>query len=290
MTESDLENPLISPCKCTGSIKYIHLKCLQTAVETKCNINENSNFKLIQWKYLNCEICLQEYPLIYKYANRTYSIIRNANLKFESYCMFDYFLFEDDKSRAFRKGVLYINLDSIELDEKEKLITIGRTQSNKVKLKNISVSRFHCTLKFKNNRLYIKDENSKFGTMLFMKRNIALIPNYNITSIENSLYFTENCNLISGKFSMDFYLEKKNNFFFGWFNFGCCGANTSIENDIVFDKKDKNEKIKGYLSDLKSDNGKIVERKNIYSDIIMNIDKIYICSEQSEDEENNNNN
>ena len=22
----DLENPLISPCKCTGSIKYLHLK------------------------------------------------------------------------------------------------------------------------------------------------------------------------------------------------------------------------------------------------------------------------
>lgn len=32
------ENPLISVCKCAGSLKYIHLECLRTWLSRKENV------------------------------------------------------------------------------------------------------------------------------------------------------------------------------------------------------------------------------------------------------------
>ena len=40
-------NPLIRPCKCSGSIKYIHLKCLIIWIKTKVEILMKESKKLL---------------------------------------------------------------------------------------------------------------------------------------------------------------------------------------------------------------------------------------------------
>ena len=37
------ENPLISPCKCIGTMKYIHLSCLQMCLKSKINTRSNDS-------------------------------------------------------------------------------------------------------------------------------------------------------------------------------------------------------------------------------------------------------
>ena len=45
-------------------------------------------------------------------------------------------------------------------------ITIGRNSNSNVVMKEISVSRNHCSLVYKGKKLFIKDKGSKFGTLI----------------------------------------------------------------------------------------------------------------------------
>lgn len=45
-------------------------------------------------------------------------------------------------------------------------ISIGRSDSNILQISRRSVSRRHCLLKVKNNKIFLQDLGSKFGTLL----------------------------------------------------------------------------------------------------------------------------
>ena len=130
--DSDLNNPLISPCKCSGSIKYIHLKCLQESIMAgKYEVISNDDYKLIIYSKSMCEICKEEYPTIYKFKDRIYYLIDKGN-NFTKYAIFDYFIYKDDDDIVLRTGILYVNLNL--KDKSDNLIKIGRTKNNYIKL------------------------------------------------------------------------------------------------------------------------------------------------------------
>ena len=51
-------------------------------------------------------------------------------------------------------------------DKKDKEIVIGRNNSSHVVMKDISISRKHCSIEYKNGLLLIRDKMSKFGTLV----------------------------------------------------------------------------------------------------------------------------
>lgn len=55
-------NPLFSPCKCSGTMKYIHLNCLQEWLNSRKVIKDNPFSKTYYWKNLECELCKTTYP------------------------------------------------------------------------------------------------------------------------------------------------------------------------------------------------------------------------------------
>ena len=55
-------DPLISPCKCTGTMGLVHLKCLQHWFNSKISSRERSSSKSFSWKALECELCKLPYP------------------------------------------------------------------------------------------------------------------------------------------------------------------------------------------------------------------------------------
>ena len=170
-SDSDIENPLISPCKCSGSMQYIHYKCLKHFIDIKMQKKADENFKFYTWKNFECEICKYEYPKYLKYKNTIYPMVDIEN-DYDSYAICDYTLFDDNKKKTFRRGLIIFKMNE-ENDE----ITVGRTQSNKIKLKDISVSRNHCSIIKKNNKLYVLDKGSKFGTLIYMNNPINLYLN-----------------------------------------------------------------------------------------------------------------
>ncbi|XP_058888300.1 E3 ubiquitin-protein ligase MARCHF7-like isoform X2 [Acipenser ruthenus] len=57
MGEGSPSNPLIEPCKCTGSLQYVHQECMKKWLQSK--INSGSNLEAIT----TCELCKQELHL-----------------------------------------------------------------------------------------------------------------------------------------------------------------------------------------------------------------------------------
>lgn len=54
------DNPLISPCKCDGSMKFVHFECLQKWAWNKINLIRKINVQIINLEEVNCELCLSE--------------------------------------------------------------------------------------------------------------------------------------------------------------------------------------------------------------------------------------
>lgn len=52
-----LDNPFICPCKCTGSVRYIHLKCLQNWINSMMKYKAQNGVTLYYWKTMKCELC-----------------------------------------------------------------------------------------------------------------------------------------------------------------------------------------------------------------------------------------
>lgn len=61
--ENTKENPIISsPCKCLGSIKYIHADCLQHWLKSKVVENKSRFCFSYCWKEFECDVCKTKYP------------------------------------------------------------------------------------------------------------------------------------------------------------------------------------------------------------------------------------
>jgi len=208
LTNSDEENPLISPCQCSGSMKNIHYLCLKKCIEIKIIKKTEQYYKFYTWKTFSCEICKAEYPKYIRIKDSLFSLV-DLEINFSSYVTCDYTLYDDTRKKTFRKGILIFKIND---EADEDVITVGRSQNNKIKLKDISVSRSHCNFVKKKNKLYIVDKGSKFGTLIYLN---------------NPLYINTNKSegtLISGKHWFSINLIQNQSFFSKLFSAKCCGC------------------------------------------------------------------
>ena len=60
--EDEADNPLVTVCKCSGSMKYIHYNCLKMWLKNKMVAKENNFSYTFNLKNLECELCKTELP------------------------------------------------------------------------------------------------------------------------------------------------------------------------------------------------------------------------------------
>ena len=65
------------------------------------------------------------------------------------------------------------NLHVVMADENNS-IKMGRSHQCQIKIGDISVSRIHAQIKFVDNKFYISDYNSKFGTLVKLEEDLDL--------------------------------------------------------------------------------------------------------------------
>lgn len=53
---------MITPCKCKGTMKFIHIECLREWLNSKRSFKENAAVKTYCWKVLECELCKLKFP------------------------------------------------------------------------------------------------------------------------------------------------------------------------------------------------------------------------------------
>jgi len=79
-------NPLIKPCKCSGSMKYIHYECLLHWIKTKISVesssySSNELLSVYTLSPLECELCKTKLPNYLRHKKEIYSLL-NLDKKF----------------------------------------------------------------------------------------------------------------------------------------------------------------------------------------------------------------
>ena len=162
-----INNPMVHLCNCKGGLNYAHYECIKQWMKTKLiqNENEKNTVKSYYIPSFNCEICKTPYPFRFKINNndKIFNLI-----DIEKPINTNYIILESLNQVKENCNIKSIHIISL-IDNDE--IYIGRGHDCDVRIKDISVSRYHSKFIFnvKDKTLLIKDLKSKFGTLVLIK-------------------------------------------------------------------------------------------------------------------------
>ena len=280
-------NPLIKPCKCSGSMKYIHYECLLHWIKTKISV-ERSSFSsnellgVYTLSPLECELCKTKLPNYLRHKKEIYSLL-NLDKKFNEEINLNKKGEKISKKRRENKDS-YIIFDSISPQRIESrfrffvkfnennILKIGRGLDMQLVLNDISVSRNHCQLKIEDDgSIVLEDNNSKFGSLVLIQKEIEILKGNCLNIQVGTNYFT-------------FTLKKKTGFF------SCCNAEeidskNNYENlnsmSIKYDKKKEILDESITIEENEEDNEQIIQKQKEDNE------KIIINDEKGEDNKEN---
>lgn len=166
------EDPLISPCKCAGTMKFIHLKCLREWLQSRLNIKQSGSIVSYYWKSLDCELCKENLPSKVLLGGAMVELvdIHKPDVPF--------IVLEDVTRERDRDPGLGIHVLSMPAGAVINLVipTQGRGHESDIRIQDISVSRLHASIQLSEGNFRISDRKSKFGTLVQVRRWISLYP------------------------------------------------------------------------------------------------------------------
>ena len=229
------ENPLIVPCTCKGSMKYIHYDCLKNWLNAKIeeelsdDSTEKNNMECISYNKnsICCELCKTKYP-DYLIHNNIYYNILFYKPNYKEFIIFESMKVGKDKTKHYHV---------VTFDDRD-FINIGRANECELSIAELSVSRFHCMIHKENGNIFLEDNTSKFGTLV-------LVQNKNMIMNEfTPLRLQVNKTFIKFKLEMPFS-----------FSLNCCGRQNTFEGKKL-DYHEQNKKGFDILSYfvIKNDN------------------------------------
>ena len=231
LEEDTIENPLIQPCVCSGSMKYIHLECLKHWLKTSIfiKIESNQDRFIYLYKTPQCELCKTKFTDYIRHKGKLYEILDFKN-DFTNYLIIESITFDKNQNK-------YLYIVNLDRPINEKNITIGRGHDCNLLLSDISVSRWHCFLTVDKNskKIYIHDNNSKFGTLILVQtKNIVMCPQLKLCIQIGRTYLEI---LLKETFSL----------------FNCCGVGEKKNADFFF-VQNKESTFNGNHLTIKNDN------------------------------------
>ena len=164
------DNPLICPCNCDGTMKYIHLRCLQRALRSKVTTRSSESTLSFSWKVMSCDLCMKPYPYRFILAEKSIELIQIPKPP-EKFVILEG-LCKDKNASKWLHVICLNSKDSIR---------IGRANECELRMTDISVSRMHGNIKLVGENFYLEDKGSKFGTLVQIKRPVALDPSNDLS-------------------------------------------------------------------------------------------------------------
>ena len=219
--EDEKEDPLVQPCQCSGSLKFIHLKCLKHWINTRScvKVDENDCCTVFLFKETECEICKAKLPDLIKHNGKLYSLLEFSE-EYKNYLILETLTLDDENNKF-----IYV----ISLDRKNEL-KVGRGTSNDILLSDVSVSRIHCFFSIEGKNVYIKDNNSKFGTLILVQSpSITMTENLPLCLQVGRTFFHLNIRLNTNSFS-------------------CCGVSENPNIFYYYNQNEKHVKLKRILT------------------------------------------
>lgn len=183
-------NPLISPCKCSGSMKWVHLQCLRTWMSGRLNLSSDACTLSFYWRSLECELCRIPYPrkICTNENPEGTDLLALPKLK-TPYIILSPLTPRNSSSRG---------VHVVSVGPPIGCARVGRGHESEVRLADISVSRIHANIRYQspmsdtndviigsegpvqlkqfiNGCLLLEDARSKFGTLLEVRQPLKLL-------------------------------------------------------------------------------------------------------------------
>lgn len=157
------DDPLIAPCQCKGTIEHVHLKCIQQW--TKDRVRQTRSNGSYFYRPLSCELCRAQYASHARFSGLTLLGLGTSGCLpvVELPPVKPPFVVLENISRD-DQGHHVISLAD------EKLAKIGRGHSSDIRIDDVSISRWHASIRFSDGEFLLEDNASKFGTSIPVKR------------------------------------------------------------------------------------------------------------------------
>jgi hypothetical protein len=161
------DDPLICPCECAGSIRYVHSRCIGKWLSGRLGV-EQFNGSVFFFRPLACELCHSIYPSYYDDKGIPTPLATLPETKMP------FIVFENlggspavpgwhgDSSNTNPEG-----LHVVRLDQSGTLVKIGRGHECQMRISDVSISRLHASVRVDaDGAVYLEDQKSKFGTLV----------------------------------------------------------------------------------------------------------------------------
>ncbi|TYZ58441.1 hypothetical protein PybrP1_000252 [[Pythium] brassicae (nom. inval.)] len=174
--ESEDDNPLISPCKCSGDTKYIHLNCLKrwnTNGEKNeiCTVLDESNAR-------TCSICKAPYPSKTRLpSGKSISLLPDRlsapNIMFQ--------VVTKHSSSTLNLSTRYqLSYKMLMDNDIGRALMVGRSSQCDLVLKYRTVSTIHAEIHYSKGEFFLKDAGSSNGTLRYIYRPLTLHNNQSL--------------------------------------------------------------------------------------------------------------
>ena len=154
--ETSVENPLVAPCSCKGSVEYIHVSCLDRWLSSKIRHKDMHYRSQYDAPVIKCSLCGDPLPMDLEVNGTRYS---NLGLP---------------KPKG-RYVVLRENsTNEVQLWHWDNCRTLGVGAGGENELRLDGLSDFHAKLTFEGHELRVRDRHSQFGSLVLVQKPMAI--------------------------------------------------------------------------------------------------------------------
>jgi hypothetical protein len=173
---------MIKICKCRkNKLSTCHVGCLKKKARKLIKKIEKPNSTLYQWDAFNCGICKEEFPIQLKIEDRAIDIITINRPRWPCVVI----------EKVTPKEVGKINISEIAVLKFKKTneSLMGQSPNADLRLMDMTSSVEHARLLYHNNRFLLFDINSRFGTLVQLRKPFELVLNGVAFQIHNVCFF-----------------------------------------------------------------------------------------------------
>ncbi|GBE61199.1 erythrocyte membrane protein [Babesia ovata] len=160
LSESTDDDQLLCPCECKGSIKYVHAECMRRWIHLRALKDSKESEQPLKAALLcdsTCELCKARLPPFVRVKGELVPLVMMPNMS----CPF--ILLENVTPHSSR-GLHFISVQDSDF------VRLGRGHDASVRIADVSISRNHATILYENGTFFLEDHDSKFGTLVAMRR------------------------------------------------------------------------------------------------------------------------
>ena len=170
ISDSTDDNPIIRSCNWSGSIKYIHFLCLKAWLASKVSMKGEETHTTLNWKQFECELWKMHYPYWFNFKGKRWNLV---DLKRPEDDKTPYIILESLNSEKNSGRTIH----TVVIKGDQKVFQLGRGHDLDLRINDISVSRRHASLEYREDGFYVVDFQSKFGTLVLLSHNITIPEN-----------------------------------------------------------------------------------------------------------------